>query len=581
MPDLSMLERALLLGVCGADHAILNAALHVVAAGNSLPRLLGVEATSLIGRSMLDVLAEQAAVGPHADLAIAATAALREVRGSGKAQTTPVFALDAEALEIYPSPQATRLVRLVYVPVFGAAGELLFIVQRAHDVTQLLALARDSEDHGATRARALSELRHELEARAQEQMTEHERANEELLREIAEHMKTEKTLRRTQEQLHHAQRLEAVGRLAGGIAHDFNNLLSIVLGYSTSLIAELALDAPMRSDIEEIRRAGERAAELTHQLLAFGRRQVLEPKVLDLNEVVLNTGRMIRRILGENIELVVVPAPGLWRVKVDPGQVEQVIVNLVINARDAMPEGGTLTIESSNVEFDGDYAQTNFGATPGRHVVLTISDTGFGMTRETQARIFEPFFTTKEKGKGTGLGLSSVFGIVKQSGGHIWLYSEPSKGTTFKLCFPCTAEATEPNVLARLTETGPAPRGTETILLVEDDAQLRTVARTILERHGYQVLDAPNGTEALVLSASFSGYIALLVTDVVMPCLNGRELARSLLEARPNTKVMYMSGYTDDAIVHNGILDPGVAFLQKPITSAALARKVRQVLDSP
>jgi len=433
------------------------------------------------------------------------------------------------------------------------------------------------------RARADTEgsdgtTRDELEARVQERTAELEHANEELLRVIAEQLKTEKALQRSQEQLQHAQRLEAVGRLAGGIAHDFNNLLSVVLGYSISIASELPEGSPMRADVEEIRRAGERAAELTQQLLAFGRQQVLEPRVVDLNVVTLHVERMIRRILGEDIELVTVPGDPLWKVKIDPGQIEQVILNLAINARDAMPEGGRLTIETGNLLIDEDYAQSNLGAAPGAHVVLSVSDTGMGMDKDTQAKIFEPFFTTKEKGKGTGLGLSTVFGIVKQSGGHIWLYSEPGKGTTFKLCFPRTAEQGD-SLLPPEVAASPIPRGTETILLVEDDAQLRALARTILVRHGYQVLDAPNPVDALAISAGFPGWIALLVTDVVMPQMNGRELSRKLLEMRPDTKVLYMSGYTDNAIVHNGILDAGVAFLQKPLTPAVFARKVRQVLD--
>lgn len=425
---------------------------------------------------------------------------------------------------------------------------------------------------------AASMTRDELEARVQQRTAELEHTNEELLRVIAEQLKTEKALQRSQEQLQHAQRLEAVGRLAGGIAHDFNNLLSVVLGYSISIASELPEDSAMRADLEEIRRAGERAAELTQQLLAFGRQQVLEPRVVDLNDVMLRVDRMIRRILGEDIELVTLPAHPLWKVKVDPGQIEQVILNLAINARDAMPEGGRLTVETGNLTIDDDYAQLNVGSAPGPHVMLSVSDTGIGMPKETQAKIFEPFFTTKEKGKGTGLGLSTVFGIVKQSGGHIWLYSEPGKGTTFKLCFPRTVEVGDSVAPSELPPVA-APRGTETVLLVEDDTQLRALARTILVRHGYAVLDAPNPVEALRISAGFPGKIALLVTDVVMPHMNGRELSRKLLELRPDTKVLYMSGYTDNAIVHNGILDAGVAFLQKPLTPAVFARKVRQVLD--
>jgi two-component system, cell cycle sensor histidine kinase and response regulator CckA len=430
----------------------------------------------------------------------------------------------------------------------------------------------DRDDDAANMTRA------ELEARVKQRTAELERTNEELLRVIAEQIKTEKALQRSQEQLQHAQRLEAVGRLAGGIAHDFNNLLSVVLGYSISIATELPAGSALRADVEEIRRAGERAAELTQQLLAFGRQQVLEPRVIDLNEVMLRIERMIRRIVGEDIELVTIPHTPLWKVKVDPGQIDQVILNLVINARDAMPDGGRLTIETGNLVFDEDYAQVNLGAAPGAHVVLSVSDTGIGIDKETQAKVFEPFFTTKEKGKGTGLGLSTVFGIVKQSGGHIWLYSELGKGTTFKLCFPRTADEGD-SLLPAASVPAPVPRGTETVLLVEDDAQLRALARTLLVRQGYHVIDAPTPVEALRICNGYSGSIALLVTDVIMPQMNGRELARKVLETRPDTKVLYMSGYTDNAIVHNGILDPDLAFLQKPITPDVFARKVRKVLD--
>jgi two-component system cell cycle sensor histidine kinase/response regulator CckA len=418
----------------------------------------------------------------------------------------------------------------------------------------------------------------ELEERLRARNAELEHANKELLREIAEHIKTEKALQRSQEQLAHAQRLEAVGQLAAGIAHDFNNLLSIVLGYSSSIISDLPADSSIRADLEQIRNAGQRATELTRQLLAFGRRQVLEPRPVDLNEVVLRVDRMIRRIIGEHIELVTVPGDGLRAVMVDSGQIEQALLNLVINARDAMPSGGVLTIETCNAVFDQDYADAHVGASVGSHVVLAITDTGIGISKETRAHIFEPFFTTKDRGKGTGLGLASVFGIVKQSGGHIWFYSEPGKGTTFKLCFPSLRESHRPEA-PRGSDGELAPRGSETILLVEDDAQLRTMARAILIRQGYQVLDAADGAEALILSARFSGEIALLLTDVVMPRMSGRDLATELEQSRPNMRVLFMSGYTDNAIVRNGVLERGLFFLQKPITPNILARKVRHVLD--
>jgi PAS domain S-box-containing protein len=380
-----------------------------------------------------------------------------------------------------------------------------------------------------------------------------------------------------EEQLRRAQKMEAVGRLAGGIAHDFNNLLTAILGPAEMLLMEMDAADPARQDLEEIKAAGERAATLTRQLLAFSRQQVLEPKNLDLNTLVGDLDRMLQRIVGEDIEFRVLLANDLGTVRADPGQIEQVIMNLVINSRDAMPSGGTLTFETANVELDAEYADQHFPVTAGQYVMLAVSDTGVGMDAATRAKIFEPFFTTKPKGKGTGLGLATAYGIVKQSGGYIWAYSEVGQGTTFKVYLPRVDEV--PAVAVSVAGENGTLSGTETILVVEDEKIVQGVTRRILEARGYQVLAADGGPQALTIAEEHPGPIPLLITDVVMPEMSGRDLASRLLEIRPATRVIYVSGYTDDMIVQHGVLEPGVQFLQKPFTPRALAKKVRTVLD--
>jgi two-component system cell cycle sensor histidine kinase/response regulator CckA len=375
-------------------------------------------------------------------------------------------------------------------------------------------------------------------------------------------------------QLRQAQRMEAVGSLAGGIAHDFNNLLSVILSYSSMLVNDLPEGDRMREDLVQIKAAGERAAALTRQLLAFSRRQILQPRVLDLNEIVAGLESMLHRLIGETIDFATFPAAEPAMTDVDPAQMEQVIVNLAVNARDAMPHGGKLTIELQQVVLDAAYRTGHAEVVPGNYVLLAVSDTGVGMDEATQARIFEPFFTTKEVGKGTGLGLSTVFGIVRQSGGHIWVYSEPGRGTTFKVYLPSAAQ--QPKAAAPVVENPAGLRGTEAVLLVEDEQQVRKLAHAILARAGYQVIEATDGAEALRLGAS-GPRIDVLLTDMVMPRVSGSSLAAQLVVLRPGVRVVFMSGYTDTSVGEQG-LPPGAVFIQKPFTPDTLLRKVRQAL---
>jgi two-component system cell cycle sensor histidine kinase/response regulator CckA len=394
---------------------------------------------------------------------------------------------------------------------------------------------------------------------------------------ITERERTEIEMAALQEQLRQSQKMEAIGRLAGGIAHDFNNLLTVIRGYSQLLLVEHKEGTSLEGNIEQIKQAADRATDLTRQLLAFGRRQLMEMRVLDLNTVLRNLDKMLRRVLGEDVRLVTVLAEDLGRVKTDPGQMEQVVMNLAVNARDAMPSGGRLTIETANVELDEAYARAHISVLPGRYVMLSVSDTGVGMTQEVKERAFEPFFTTKEKGKGTGLGLSTVYGIVKQSGGNIWVYSEPGKGTTFKIYLQRVDEPLEELREKMVGEE--LPRGKETVLVVEDEEKVRKLIVEILERQGYRVLEASDGDEALLIHEKHDGPIHLILVDVVMPGMSGSELAKRLASLRPDTKILYMSGYTDNAIVHHGVLAQGVNYIQKPFTMEGLTRKVRQVLD--
>jgi nitrogen-specific signal transduction histidine kinase len=374
------------------------------------------------------------------------------------------------------------------------------------------------------------------------------------------------------------QKMESIGRLAGGIAHDFNNLLTVIIGNTGLALETLAPNDPVREDLQAIQAASHRATGLTHQLLAFARKQILEPRVISLNALIVEMDKLLRRLIREDIDLVTLPAADLWHVKVDPGQIEQVLVNLVVNGRDAMLDGGQLTIETRNVVLDDIYVRSHVSIIPGSYVMLAVSDTGVGMSPEVQTRLFEPFFTTKEPGKGTGLGLATCYGIVTQSGGNIWVYSEVGHGTTIKVYLPRADESVDASVAA---DEATHLLGTETVLLVEDEPAVRALAARVLRNLGYTVLEAMNGTEGLGVAQAHTGQIDLLLADVVMPEVGGKALSEQLTSQYLTMRVLFMSGYTDNAIVHHGRLDEGVAFLQKPFTPAALARKVRAVLDAP
>lgn len=380
-----------------------------------------------------------------------------------------------------------------------------------------------------------------------------------------------------EEQLRQSQKMESIGRLASGVAHDFNNLLTVILGYSDLLQIKVGIKHPWVEDLEQIRRAGERAATLTRQLLAFSRQQALAPVILDLNRLVINLQKMLERLIGEDITLSTTTHPALWPITADPGQIEQVVMNLVVNARDAMPTGGKITIETNNVYLDDNYAQVHIEAPIGPCVMLAVTDTGYGMDSAIQARIFEPFFTTKEQGKGTGLGLSTVYGIIKQSGGDITVYSEPGQGTTFKIYLPAT-EAPAISLATPQTQMV-SHHSTETILLVEDDDSLRSLVRKTLQAEGYTILAAGSGAEALSLVKQLHGEVDLLLTDVVMPSMSGREVAEQLSALYPKAKILFMSGYTNDTVVRHGLLTTEIEFLAKPFTPNTLITRVNTLLD--
>jgi signal transduction histidine kinase len=399
------------------------------------------------------------------------------------------------------------------------------------------------------------------------------------IRHSIERKHAEATRNKLEEQLHHAQKMEAIGRLAGGVAHDFNNILTAVMSYAGLVLGGLPPDHPVRDDLQGIQNTARRGAELTRQLLAFARKQVIEPRVTSMKDLILNTEKLLRRLISEDIELVTQISPDVGRIKVDAGQFEQVLVNLVVNACDAMPEGGKLTIEATNTILDEYYMRQQPDIGPGEYAMLSVSDNGIGMSADVLERIFEPFYTTKDRGKGTGLGLSTVFGIVKQNNGHIWVHSEPGHGTTLNVCLPCVDEL--PSAISVRKESASLPQGTETILLVEDEAAVRSLVARVLRQYGYTVLEAGNGEEALRLVENYPDQVIhLLLTDMVMPYLGGKALADQLTAQRPELKVLFTSGYTDKTIIHHYVLDAGIAFLPKPFAPEPLVRKVREVIES-
>ena len=586
-------------------YLVLRRDLTIAAANDAYLAATMTRRDAIVGRHIFEAFPDNPA-DPDATGVANLRASLERVLATGRPDAMAVQKYDVRRPQSQGGQFEERYWSPLNVPVPGADGAVHYILHSVQDVTEFMRLQAGQREHQAVtdqlrtrtgqmeaeivrRGRQLQDanqqlrvLHEQLEARVTQRTaelaartSELEESNRRLRHEVEERRQAEQALRDSEDQLRQAQKLEAVGRLAGGVAHDFNNLLSVILSYAELLLDEQETTPSTRQAMLEIQRAGNRAASLTRQLLAFSRQQVFDLRLIDLNDV-LGGVATLARLLGEDIELKVVPSPAPCTVRADRTQLDQVILNLVINARDAMLNGGKLTIGTAPVELDEEYTRQHVGVIAGSYAVLSVSDTGIGMDKATQARAFEPFFTTKDKSRGTGLGLSTVFGIVKQSGGHIWLYSEPGVGTTFRIYFPRVESVAE---VARDAAPVPASGGDETILLVEDETQVRQVAMAILQQLGYHVLEAETPEQALEHCARFRGRIDLLLTDVVMPRLSGRQVADRISILRPGVAVLYMSGYTDDAMLHHGVIESGAAFVQKPLTPTALARKVRDVID--
>jgi len=522
----------------------------IVAASNSYLTATMTKREDILGRGLFDVFPDNPA-DVHASGTTNLGRSLRRVLENRIPDAMEVQKYDIRKPEAEGGEFEERYWSPINSPVLGTSGEVEYIIHRVEDVTEFVHLKKfGSEEH-----KVVQELRSRTEQ-----------------------MEAEIYMRARQLGEANRQRLESLGRMAGGIAHDFNNLLGVVLGYAKLLSEPIVEDSSLKRGLAAIERAAQSAAGLTRQLLAFSRRQVLAPKVLDPNKIVFDVESLVRRVIGENIELEIVLDPELGRVKVDPGQFEQVIMNLAMNARDAMVNGGRLTIETKNVVLDQAYVAERSGIAPGAYVSIGVNDTGVGISQELQARIFEPFFTTKERGKGTGLGLATVYGIVKQSGGHVSVYSEVGMGTSFTVYLPRVNDPLE--TTPSRPASGPEG-GTETILLVEDQPTLRELFGTMLNQRGYRVLTAASPAEALELSKSCADKVHVLMTDVVLPGMNGRALAEQFAEIRPGIKILFISAFTETVVAQNGKLASGTTFLQKPFTHKDLARKLREILDQP
>jgi signal transduction histidine kinase/ActR/RegA family two-component response regulator len=574
------------------SYLVLSPALIVLAATDAYLRSSMTTRAAIVGRGIFDVFPDNPD-DPGATGVANLRASLLRVLSTGAHDAMAVQKYDVQRPESEGGGFEERFWSPINSPVHDADRRVVYILHAVEDVTEFVKLRQlgtrqqqltelmttrtaQMEVEILTRAQQLQEANkrlreahEELEGRVAERTRDLSRANDELVRQVSERRKAE-------EQLRQAQKMDAVGKLAGGVAHDFNNLLSVVMSYTDFVLMDLRPGDPHREDLAQVKLAAEHAAALTRQLLAFSRQQVMQLEPVDLNAVVSGLEGMLRRLIGEDIALTLALRSSLDRVSADPRQIEQVLMNLAVNARDAMPDGGKLTIETAHVELDDEYAATHPGIKPGRHVLLAVSDSGAGIDAETQARVFEPFFTTKPLGKGTGLGLSTVLGIVQQSGGSVGLYSVVGHGTTIKVYLPRLVDAVDP--VAAAPDASLDLDGTETILLVEDDDLVRGAARRSLRLKGYTIFEAHTPDEAILLAQRYSGEIALMITDVVMPGMNGRALAERMAVLRPEIKIIYMSGYTDDAVVRHGVIHGNANFIQKPFTPDGIARKVREVL---